>query len=397
MPTYQLKDVDVTAISLVKQGANGQRIFLCKQDAAKPKVAAGRIIAKSDWSAFYIVVAEPGSPENGGLLAPDATDVWDRDEILKAAHKFMENGATIADGHDAFLLGDEVAPYGTLVENAVALADFEVMQPDGSVAVVKEGSWYIAVKPTEEGKAAIEAGELGGVSVQGDATRIEMAKERAFLAKVGEYFGLKPKEPEPVAKAVEDFATRQFKSDTLWDLEDAVWHLLDVIWAAFYSPDVDDPKAVIVTSIEQFSAWVNAKLDGWPTVEVAKAKRLDLAKRLPPGVTLPADHPGNPSEDAMDQETRDALAKQDDSIKELTTAVAGINTALETVVSRLPEPEPEPITKEQLAADLATLTEGVGKIAKAVEALGEGDSEQDEETDRRVAKEAPKGYIKGLL
>lgn len=61
-----------------------------------------------------------------------------------------------------------------MVENAVALADFTV---DGET--IRKGSWYVAIEPTEEGKAAIEKGEFTGVSIEGFATR-ELVEKHSF-------------------------------------------------------------------------------------------------------------------------------------------------------------------------------------------------------------------------
>jgi hypothetical protein len=115
--------------------------------------------------------------ENGGIFAPDDTDVWSAEEILKAAHKFMANGGTVNKEHEDILLGTDLAPYGQLVENAVALSDITIDTPDGE-QVIKQGSWYIGVQPTADGKAAIESGEFGGVSIQGTAVKDLIATSR---------------------------------------------------------------------------------------------------------------------------------------------------------------------------------------------------------------------------
>lgn len=173
-----LKDVDVQAISLVPGGANGQRIFLFKCDgfecATTTDLGDGRIVkdAGDDWSAFYVVVAEPGTEEKPGLHGDQSTrDVWaDEDEIRKAAHKFMRNGGLINKLHQ------DLSPYGQLVENAIAHQDFTVDN-----ATIKKGSWYIAVEPTEEGRRLINDGELGGVSIQGLGQRVPMEKDAALV------------------------------------------------------------------------------------------------------------------------------------------------------------------------------------------------------------------------
>jgi Putative phage serine protease XkdF len=180
-----LSEVDVTAISMVKNGANGQRIFLRKSaesdeipdDAVtvSTRIVKGAKSADSDWSAFYIVVAEPGRAEEPGIAdgaGEPIRDVWaSEDEIRKAAHRFMHNGALINKMHE------DLAPYGQLVENAVALADIQI----DTDQVIKKGSWYIAVEPTPAGREAVEKGEFTGVSIQGSGLRTPANADEASL------------------------------------------------------------------------------------------------------------------------------------------------------------------------------------------------------------------------
>ncbi len=163
-----LSDVDVQAISLVKEGANGQRIILRKSEAAGDELtAASRIVkeAGDDWSVFYIVVAEPGRAEQPGVgdgAGEPIVDVWaDEKEIEKAAHRFMHNGALVNRMHE------DLAPYGKLVENCVAPADIDL----GNGEVIKKGSWFVGIEPTSEGRELINKGEFTGVSIQGSGIR----------------------------------------------------------------------------------------------------------------------------------------------------------------------------------------------------------------------------------
>lgn len=189
MPTVtHLLDVDPVAVSLVSKGANRQRFFLMKSDPdgmpllaeeptdgyeelAELPFVEGLLKADAEWSAVYCVVAAPGVRENPGMLASadDPDDEWaSADEIRKAAHRFMKNGGLVNRMHE------DLEPYGQVVENAVALSDFEV---DGHV--ISKGSWYLGIEPTAAGKAAIEAGEFTGVSLQGTGRRVAVEVEKA--------------------------------------------------------------------------------------------------------------------------------------------------------------------------------------------------------------------------
>jgi hypothetical protein len=168
-PTHALYDVDPFALTICKRGANRQRIFLRKEHTEPTTIlpAPSRLLKSEDWSAFYCVVAEPGAEEDGGIGAEDKVDTWrDEDEIRKAAHKFAKNKGYINAFHGA------MAEQGcTVVENAIALADFQV----GEVTI-KKGSWYIAIEPSEGFKQAVENGDITGVSLEGTGMREALTK-----------------------------------------------------------------------------------------------------------------------------------------------------------------------------------------------------------------------------
>jgi hypothetical protein len=171
MPVNLLSDVDVVAISIVDKGANRKKFYLRKsQEVAidhqdEFTLPSPHRLLKEDgeWSAVYCVVAEPGWRENPGQGAADARvdDEWaSPDEIRRAAHKFMKNGALVNKMHET------LEPYGQIVENFVAQTDFNV-----GMEVIKAGSWVVGIEPSEEGRAKIEAGEFTGISIQGSGLR----------------------------------------------------------------------------------------------------------------------------------------------------------------------------------------------------------------------------------
>src|SRR3954464_1641832 len=114
MPVHLLSDVDVVALSIVDKGANRKRFYLRKsQDGDLYEMVldlpGGTIIKSSDeWNVAYCVVAEPGSRESPGLGAnTDLEDQWaSEDEIRRAAHRFMKNGALVNRMHET------LEPYG---------------------------------------------------------------------------------------------------------------------------------------------------------------------------------------------------------------------------------------------------------------------------------------------
>jgi hypothetical protein len=193
MATHALYDVDPYAITICKRGANRQRIFLRKTtaDEQAPTVlpAEHRLLKEGDdWSVFYCVVAEPEAEEDGGQGSdPGIVDVWkDTDEIRRAAHRFAKNKGYVNAMHGG------MAEQGcTVVENAVALEDFTV---DGQT--IRKGSWYLAIEPDENFRAAVDAGLITGVSLEGVGMREALTKaatmthERTIGSKGKGLFGM---------------------------------------------------------------------------------------------------------------------------------------------------------------------------------------------------------------
>lgn len=172
MPTFALSQVDPVALTICKQGANRQRIFLRKSTAVEDLLALPTrtsILKGDDWSVFYCVVAEPDAREDPGLVGEEGSeDVWaDEDEIRKAAHRLLKNGAYVNAMHDA--LAEEGC---AIVENAVALTDLDV-----GGTIIKKGSWYVAVEPTPAFREKVDAGDITGVSLEGTGLRTLIEKD----------------------------------------------------------------------------------------------------------------------------------------------------------------------------------------------------------------------------
>lgn len=177
-----LRDVDPIAITLCKKGANRQRIFLMKSGAAEPdaadlmKLRDMTVLRKDggDWSAIYCVVAVPGAEEDPGLVGEaGSTDVWEsEDEIRKAAHRLLKNGGYVNTQHDG-----EATPGCTIVESAIALGDFTVVDPTGTAQTIQKGSWYVAIEPNDDLRKSIEDGSIESISMEGTGVRVAIEKD----------------------------------------------------------------------------------------------------------------------------------------------------------------------------------------------------------------------------
>lgn len=386
---HELSDVDVAAISIVGKGANRKRFFLRRsgdEPATEPLLtgpAPHDLIFKGDagepWSAVYCVVAEPGWLEDAGLHGDQSiADRWaSEDEIRKAAHRFAKNGGLVTKLHES------LAPYGALVENAVALDTFTVDGPDGAQTILK-GSWYIAIEPTDEGRAAIDAGEFNGVSIEGVGVRrlVEKAQRpvrgnvggvdgndgiiRRALAKL---LGDDPLAAElaatEVAKGRPTFAERMAQRDFEDELPDAFDVLRSAIWSAFYpDPGEDNPAPageLIAQSLDEFKAWAGDLLESQGIAKVAEAVEKS-GGQTGFGATV----------DEMDDADRDKLNGIATAIEELPAAIA-----------KAIKDEAEPAKGDEPEVTLADVAKSVGELTNKVEAqdakitaLGAGASAQ---------------------
>lgn len=394
-----LSAANIAALSIVDKGANRKRWFLRKAQG-EPDVIGdlpgpGRIVKAADWSAVYCVVAEPGWQEDPGLGAPDQAipDEWaSEDEIRKACHGFLKNGGLVNKMHA------DLEPYGQLVENAIAPADFTI---DGEI--IRKGSWYVAIEPNAHGRAAIEDGTFAGVSVQGSALRTLVdkatgkapdpygdtlaARMRRGLRKA---LGLK----DDVTKA-STFAGRMAEREFEDELPDAFSVLRDCVWSAFYPPadGTVDAKALVTTSLEEFQVWALELLDAVPV-----AKREDVAKAL--GVADP-EAPGGKGATVENVTWTDEERAEFDAVKKSVeelpdTLTAKLGDTIGEAVAKATKPEPEAPTLEGVSEAVEKAAEEIAKVAADVKKLGGGKSSQTDPDPEPVVKNAG-GASKGIV
>lgn len=170
MALYAVRRPDIKKVAVVPRPANGRRMILKEDGTDRVEIVAPILKADGDWAVAYAVIAEPGTPEGGGITADGQvakgddgqpiSDVWDAESIRAACHSFARNGAKMTAGH----FTDETA--GSFVENFIAPADMILAGHP-----VKAGSWVLGLDPSVEMRAAINAGTMTGFSVEGDAVR----------------------------------------------------------------------------------------------------------------------------------------------------------------------------------------------------------------------------------
>ncbi len=396
MAVHLLSDFEPEALSIVGKGANRKVWFLRKESEDQALIDAPgpeRLLKARAWNVAYCVVAEPGWHEEPGAGADQSIeDRWaSEDEIAKAAHAFQRSGGLINKMHES------LEPYGTLVENAVALADFEV---DGQT--IKKGSWYVGIEPGDDGWEAIEAGEFTGVSIQGTAMRTLVDKrdvgatERKRLASEGKAL---PDGSFPIASEA--------------DLKNAI---------SAYGRAGDKPKArrhiirraralgAVAMLPESWSVAKESSDEGRSLGGMEDGLLKRIAKKL--GISdeelaeFDGESPVEKAEESMAQlPTVGSMSESEDfkgriEAVEKTLGELEISTAdsiAEAIAKRQEETEKAP-TVEDLNEAVAKLSTGLEQVAADIKKLGEGESTQaPDTTEGKVEKSAEQRYCEGIL
>ncbi len=163
---YELKNANISYVSLVTKGANGRQFAIMKSESAKqPNISKQVPILKTEEEKQLVtgVVYEPDVEDSHG-------DKMTAEEIEKAAYTFMENYQHIDKQHD------EIAGKGTVVENWIAKSDMTVGEQE-----VKAGTWLMTVRVDDtETWEEIKKGEVTGFSMGGFGERVEIAKADDF-------------------------------------------------------------------------------------------------------------------------------------------------------------------------------------------------------------------------
>ncbi|WP_242276670.1 XkdF-like putative serine protease domain-containing protein [Bacillus cereus group sp. BfR-BA-01445] len=225
MKKRKLKNLQVSHVSYVENGANQRKFFLTKSEE-QPNFEKPVKVIKSDDEAerlVYGIVYEPDTIDAHG-------DFADAKTIEKAAHEFMLKYRQIDKNHDF------VAGVGEVVESYIAPADMEL-----NGEPVKKGTWILTTKADEETWEAVKEGEFQGYSLAGvaetevieeEVTKIEeKQKESLFQLLKGFFNGQKQAE---VVKEEETFLTvvekagKKISAPNIADIDAAIESLTNI-------------------------------------------------------------------------------------------------------------------------------------------------------------------------
>ncbi|HDR6218525.1 XkdF-like putative serine protease domain-containing protein [Bacillus cereus group sp. BceL212] len=358
MKKRKLKNLQVSHVSFVENGANQRKFFLTKSEEQPNFEKPVKVIKSDDEEKrlVYGIVYEPDVIDAHG-------DFTDSETIEKAAHEFMLKYRQIDKNHDF------VAGVGEVVESYIAPADMEL-----NGEPVKKGTWILTTKADEETWEAVKKGEFQGYSLAGvaetevieeEVTKTEEKQMKSFFQLMKGFFGGEKIEKGEVRDKFIQNKHRRDVNASFSALEDTFYQSL---WNAPTADAIDLDR--IEAAAQEFIEIINelkgteAVVKAWenkPAVsfaeEVEKAGKkisntnmadidaaIESLTNLKTRVTPSLEGAGS-EEDGMNQEQLE---------KALEAVVAPIKKELETVKKHLNiEPEKTP---EELA------------VAKAVEA-----------------------------
>lgn len=225
MKKRKLKNLQVSHVSFVENGANQRKFFLTKSEEQPNFEKPVKVIKSDDEEKrlVYGIVYEPDAIDAHG-------DFTDAETIEKAAHEFMLKYRQIDKNHDF------VAGVGEVVESYIAPAD---MKLNGEP--VKKGTWILTTKADEETWEAVKKGEFQGYSLAGvaetevieeEVTKTEEKQIKSFFQLMKGFFsGQKQvevaKEEETFLSAVEK-AGKKISNTNMADIDAAIESLTNL-------------------------------------------------------------------------------------------------------------------------------------------------------------------------
>ncbi|EJV42168.1 hypothetical protein IEK_05834 [Bacillus toyonensis] len=234
MKKRKLKNLQVSHVSFVENGANQRKFFLTKSEE-QPNFEKPVKVIKSDDEAerlVYGIVYEPDTIDSHGDFADEKT-------IEKAAHEFMLKYRQIDKNHDF------VAGVGEVVESYIAPADMEL-----NGEPVKKGTWILTTKADEETWEAVKKGEFQGYSLAGvaetevieeEVTKTEEKQKESLFQLLKGFFSVQKQvevsiEEETFLSVVEK-AGKKISAPNMADIDSAIESLTNLKTRVTPSPE----------------------------------------------------------------------------------------------------------------------------------------------------------------
>lgn len=363
---YELKNANISYVSLVTKGANGRQFAIMKSESAKqPNISKQVPILKTEEEKQLVtgVVYEPDVEDSHG-------DTMTAEEIEKAAYTFMENYQHIDKQHD------EIAGKGTVVENWIAKSDMTVGEQE-----VQAGTWLMTVRVDDADTwEEIKKGEVTGFSMGGFGERVEIAKTHDFTHEdkglIRKMLDFVKGETHKITKGeVKDrFVDGKQKRDlrAVFDLFEDVFYW--EIWEN--NPDIDrmtaalDDMKEILSSIK--GGYTIAKSEDSVQADVILLENIKKAGK----VLSQKNHAKLDEALALISEIKEAAAPQEEDEMKAEDIAEIVKQAVEPLATKLDkiekqvngeelEPTPEEQTEEEKAA--AVIQKALEPITKRLE------------------------------
>ncbi|PEJ12632.1 hypothetical protein CN675_24425 [Bacillus toyonensis] len=363
---YELKNANISYVSLVTKGANGRQFAIMKSESAKQQNITKQVpILKTEEEKQLVtgVVYEPDVEDSHG-------DKMTAEEIEKAAYTFMENYQHIDKQHD------EIAGKGTVVENWIAKSDMTVGEQD-----VQAGTWLMTVRVDDADTwEEIKKGEVTGFSMGGFGERVEITKTDDFTHEdkglIRKMLDFVKGETHKIAKGeVKDrFIDEKQKRDLR-----AVFNLFEDVfyWEIWESnPDIDRMAAALDDMKDILSS-----IKGGYTIskseDSVQAESIVLESIKKAGKVLSQKNHAKLDEAlALISEIKEAASPQEEDEMKVEEIAEIVKQAVEPLASKLDkiekqvngeevEPTPEEQTEEEKAA--AVIQKALEPITKRLE------------------------------
>ncbi|HDR4884610.1 XkdF-like putative serine protease domain-containing protein [Bacillus cereus] len=365
---YELKNANISYVSLVTKGANGRQFAIMKSESAKqPNISKQVPILKTEEEKQLVtgVVYEPDVEDSHG-------DKMTAEEIEKAAYTFMENYQHIDKQHD------QIAGKGTVVENWIAKSDMTVGEQE-----VQAGTWLMTVRVDDADTwEEIKKGEVTGFSMGGFGERVEIAKTDDFTH-----------EDKGLIRKMLDFVKGETHKITKGEVKDrfidekqkrdlrAVFNLFEDVfyWEIWESnPDIDrmvaalDDMKDILSSIK--GGYTIAKSEGSVQAESIVLENIKKAGK----VLSQKNHTKLDEALALITEIKEAASPQEEDEMKAEDIAEIVKQAVEPLATKLEkiekqvngeevEPTPEEQTEEGKAA--AVIQKALEPITKRLESI----------------------------
>ncbi len=363
---YELKNANISYVSLVTKGANGRQFAIMKSATAKqPNISKQVPILKTEEEKQLVtgVVYEPDVEDSHG-------DKMTAEEIEKAAYTFMENYQNIDKQHD------EIAGKGTVVENWIAKSDMTVGEQE-----VKAGTWLMTVRVDDADTwEEIKKGEVTGFSMGGFGERVEIAKaddftheEKGFIRKMFDFIKGEThriEKGEVKDRFIDGKQNRDLRA--VFDLFEDVFYW--EIWEN--NPDIDrmaaalDDMKEVLASIK--GGYTIVKADDKTQAEIIVLESIKKAGK----VLSQKNHAKLDEALALISEIKEAASPEEEEEMKVEDIAEIVKQAVEPLATKLDkiekqvngeevEPTPEEQTAEEKIADI--IQKAIDPIAKRVE------------------------------